>query len=850
MAKPNSGMKSEARKGLDWREEHGRGGTRVGAVRARQIIAGEDLSDSTIKRMFSFFSRHENNKKAEGFKPGEDGYPSNGRIAWALWGGDAGFSWSRKLVNQMKNEDDRSLRAGPNDLKVGDFVSWGSSGGRARGKIIKVERDGKINIPGSDLTLTGTPEDPAALIQLYRGGESTDVRVGHKFSTLTKISPIRSFESFDSNVETITHGVKSMDKEDRHILDVSETDDAVVVKFAKKEGIVENELDDLDLEDSSYEDEEDRSNDMEVIYRTINLSRASYIDEEKRRVRIGVSSEEPVERDFGMEILSHEQGDVDMEFMSSGRAPLLLDHDMRQQIGVIEQYKLDQSTKRAVAIVRFGRSALADEVFRDVVDGIRQNISVGYVVNKMERAADNVNGKPAYIVGHSPMEVSIVSVPADQSMAVGVGRSKDKPTNQDKKMTEVIDKKPEVNLEEVRSEAVVSARQEFQRNSKEILDLATKHNRRDLADKAISDGVSVDEFRGILLENIEDNKPLETPEIGMTKKDVRRFSLVRAINALANPTDRRAQSEAEYEFECSEEAAKVYGRTAQGIMLPPEVMASWSQRDLNTTDEADLIAEDYRGGDFIDVLRNKSAVMDSATMLRGLTGDVKIPKKTAASAAAFISSEGGDAGESEMTIGNVSLTPKTLGAFTEVTRQLLTQSSLDVENLIRDDLAAAMAIAIDDAALEGSGSSGNPKGITNTTGINTVSLSSAAAPTFAEIVSIETAVAVDNALVGDLMYIMHPTNYGTLKTTEKATNTAQFIAVGDQVNGYRTNVSAQLTANNYVFGNMKDLLIGMFGGLDIVVDPFSNSKSGTVRVVALQSVDTAVRHAVSFCVAS
>ena len=485
MAKPNSGMKAEARKGLDWREEHGRGGTRVGAVRARQIIAGEDLSDSTIKRMFSFFSRHEKNKQAEGFKPGEEGYPSNGRIAWALWGGDAGFSWSRKLVNQMKKEDERSLRAGPNDLKVGDFVSWGSSGGRARGKIIKVERDGKINIPGSELTLTGTPEDPAALIQLYRGGEATDVRVGHKFSTLTKISPIRSFESFDSNIETITHEVKSMDKEDRHILDVSETDDAVVVKFAKSEGIVENELDDLDLEESGYKDEEDRFNDMDVVYRTIDLSRASYIDEEKRRVRIGVSSEEPVERDFGMEILSHKEGDVDMEFMSSGRAPLLLDHDMRQQIGVIEQYKLDQSTKRAVAIVRFGRSALADEVFRDVVDGIRQNISVGYVVNKMERAADNVNGKPAYIVGHSPMEVSIVSVPADQSMAVGVGRSKDEPTNKDKKMTEVIDKKPEVDLDEVRSEAVVSARQEFQRNSKEILDLATKHNRRDLADKAI-----------------------------------------------------------------------------------------------------------------------------------------------------------------------------------------------------------------------------------------------------------------------------------------------------------------------------------------------------------------------------
>ena len=180
----------------------------------------------------------------------------------------------------------------------------------------------------------------------------------------------------------------------------------------------------------------------------------------------------------------------------------------------------------------------------------------------------------------------------------------------------------------------------------------------------------------------------------------------------------------------------------------------------------------------------------------------------------------------------------------------MVQSSLDVENLIRDDLAKAMATEIDDKALEGNGSSGNPTGITNTSGINSVSLSSASAPTFAEIVSLETAVAVDNALLGDLSYIVHPTNYGTLKVTEKATNTAQFIADGLEMNGYPIVVSPQLTVNNYVFGNFNDLLIGMFGGLDVIVDQFTGSSSGTVRIVALQSVDVAVRHAVSFAVGS
>jgi len=125
-------------------------------------------------------------------------------------------------------------RAMPNALKTGDFVSWNSAGGRARGKIIKIERDGKINIPNSELTITGTEDDPAALIQVYRSGEPTDIEVGHKFSTLTKINPIRDFNDFNSN-ELEKHPLnseeKSMNKEDRHILNVSETDNTLLLSL-------------------------------------------------------------------------------------------------------------------------------------------------------------------------------------------------------------------------------------------------------------------------------------------------------------------------------------------------------------------------------------------------------------------------------------------------------------------------------------------------------------------------------------------------------------------------------------------------------------------------------------------
>ena len=181
--KPTSGMAEEAQRGLDWRKEFGRGGTNVGSTRASQLIKRENLSPDTVKRMYSFFARHEVDKQAEGFKQGEKGYPSAGRIAWALWGGDAGFSWSKKKRDQIENES----KAEADALKVGDMVSWNSSGGRARGKIKRVIRTGSLKIPNSDFTINGSEDNPAALITVYQGGEPSDVTVGHRFSALRKI---------------------------------------------------------------------------------------------------------------------------------------------------------------------------------------------------------------------------------------------------------------------------------------------------------------------------------------------------------------------------------------------------------------------------------------------------------------------------------------------------------------------------------------------------------------------------------------------------------------------------------------------------------------------------------------
>jgi HK97 family phage prohead protease len=265
--------------------------------------------------------------------------------------------------------------------------------------------------------------------------------------------------------------IMDIEKEDRHILNVSETDNSVIVEFKK----VEDDSEEMEMEmtedERPYHDDEDKDKDRNVIdekieYRTVTLSRSHHIDEEKRTVRMGVSSEEPVERSFGKEVLSHKAEDINMSFIQSKTAPLLLDHDMTKQIGVIEEFRLDEKQKRTTALVRFGKSNLAREVFQDVVDGIRMNVSLGYRIDKMERTEKD--DETYYRAAFTPMEVSMVSIPADQSRLVGVGRSKDKQTISYNEVREMENEKQEINLDEVKSNAVVEAKAEFKRTTKEI----------------------------------------------------------------------------------------------------------------------------------------------------------------------------------------------------------------------------------------------------------------------------------------------------------------------------------------------------------------------------------------------
>ena len=738
--KPTEGMIAEANRGLEWRREFGRGGTSVGIARARDISNGKSLPLATVKRMKSFFARHEVDKKAEGFRPGEKGYPSNGRIAWALWSGDAGKSWSEKIVNQSERNMD----------------------------------------------LTSMTE--------------------------------------------------------RHVIDVEETNDEYIVAFAKAEQVAE------EPEEREVEQVETRDLPVQTQYRTGSVRMMD--DESDRRVMMSISSTNPVEREFGYEVLEHNAGSVDMEFMSSGKAPLLLDHDARQQIGVVERAYMDNDKLRAQ--VRFSKNAMAEEVYRDVVDGIRGNVSIGYQIQGMTKDENGYKDKPLYRVNmFKPLEVSMVSIPADST--VGVGRSKPEISGNDNSAIQEKTMSAEVVQEPVNTRQPEDQLKEYRNQSSQILELGKRHNEYDLAFRALQEEKSLAEFQAMLLEK-KTSKPIDF-SVDASPKEKRNYSLVRAIRA----ADQKDWSKAGFEMEISQELAKTQKRQPKGFFVPDW---GWQTRTVSTAAGAtfgagsNIVPEDYRGDRFIDALISTSILGQvGATVLNGLQGNVAIPKISTSTAAAFIA-EGGSVGNSEPDFAQVTMTPKLLANKVAVTRELMIQSDPSVEQLIRNNMVRIFAAKIDNVAIKGGGSN-EPTGILGTSGIGDVEsggTSGNANLTYGNVVDIMTEVSQDNALLGNLRWVTHPAVVGKLMQTLVAASTdSRMIMSGpDSLMGYpvvQTTQAPSSSPYSLIFGNFSDLYIGFFSALDVLVDPYGSAGTATTNLYFYQDCDIAVAHAESFAAA-
>ena len=603
--------------------------------------------------------------------------------------------------------------------------------------------------------------------------------------------------------------------------------------------------------------------------RAATFDRAA-VDDEARTVELAFSSEHPYERWWGVEILDHSPQSIRLGRLSSG-GPLLMDHDARDHVGVIESVRID-ADRVGRAVVRFGRSQRAEEIFQDVKDGIRRNVSVGYMIHKATLVEMREDQEIYRVTDWEPHEVSLVSVPADTS--VGVGRAMEDPrTVEQDEQAET--PKPQV-IKELRVMTTETqapdlagieqrAREGEHKRAADIIAIGEKYGLQSLASDAVRSGMPVGDFQAKAIEALS-SRAKPTADIGLTEREARRFSMVRAIAALAatGAESRKAREAAAFEIECSQAVADKIGREARGVFVPNEVQ----QRDLvvgTTTAGGHLVSTDLLASSFIDLLRNRMSVMRAgAQMLTGLQGNIAIPRMTGAATAYWVT-EGNAPTESQQAFDQVTMSPKTVGAFTDLSRKLLLQSSVDVEGLVRRDLATVLGLEIDRVALNGSGSAPQPRGVLQTSGIGAVvGGTNGLAPTWAHIVELWSDVAAANADFGTTGFVTNSKVIGKLMTTEKATGTAQFVCPGfpdasgvTSIAGARAVVSNQVPSNltkgtssgvcsAIAFGNWADLIVGMWGVLDLMVDPYSNSTSGTVRVVALQDVDVAVRHAESF----
>lgn len=619
------------------------------------------------------------------------------------------------------------------------------------------------------------------------------------------------------------------------------------------------------------------------------------INVDERTVELAFASDEPYERWWGTEILDCTPAAVNLERLNN-RHPLLLDHDTRKQIGVVERAWVD-ADRKCRALVRFSRGALGEEIFQDVQDGIRELVSVGYAIDDMVLESRTDDDATYRVTRWTPYEVSIVSVPADTTVGVGRSLAAEAAPAQPKEtpVSDTPTAAPAAQQPDIRVIASEAQRTERERVT-QIRAMGQAHQLADDADKAINDGTSVDAFRAHVLDKLVQRgklKPAPTsPEIGMSEGEKRQFSVVRLMNAVLNPHDREAQEAAGFEFECSREARKLQPvddtkgnlsrERASGVTIPFDVLASplalqrsaaaeaaalfariSAQRDLNVgsaTAGGNLVATTLLASNFIELLRNRMMVAQmGATMLDGLVGNMAIPSQTAAASTNWVT-EGNAVTESEATFGQVTLSPKTVGMFTDYSRRTLLQTTPAIEALVRADLAAGIAVEIDRAALHGSNSGGQPRGIAATAGIGSVAGgTNGAAPTYLNMIALEEQVAVANADVGALGFLTNAKMRAQLRGTQQfaSTNGVPVWGSDNTILGYRAgvsnNVSSTLTkgTSNGVcsaifFGNWNDLLIGLWGGLDLILDASALATSGGRRLVALQDVDVAVRRAASF----
>ena len=596
-----------------------------------------------------------------------------------------------------------------------------------------------------------------------------------------------------------------------------------------------------------------RAVDEGLLIERLFVVRADDMEEnEDRTIPVVFSTEHEYRNWFGREILSHDPGACDMERMGNKTAPVMLNHNRSEQIGVVEGASVVD--RQGKATLRFSRSTLGEEIYRDILEGIRSQVSAGYKIRKWEVDKTDPNDPLYTILEWTPFEISVVTLNADPKAIVQrAGYFYPVDDESDRLPAGEPTKREDKEMAEPKVTAAVPTAQSF-----EIYERGKAEEEQNLAMEIINKGGNLEDFEKELKakRDLLSKEKAPDPVAEREERDANRFRVSDLIFQMLNPGAERGQQALIEAKDLTSDAEKKgfvrYG--ANSVILPfsrldgmDDSKHKLAQRDLTSLDASGghLIGDDVRGDIFVWALRNKMVLGDMVTMLTGLRGDVSIPAETTEPTAAWVA-ENAAPTESNPVIGQIPLTPHHARGFVEISNTLISQSSVDVEMVIRESLVKAIALIVDKAILTGTGSSNQPSGIDSIASLSTTSYSTSIAnATLGDIIAVETALDTANAPDMNRAWICAPNVRAKYRTVPIGTGGVPSWYMGMLLDS-PAHVTNQAPAGEAYYASWKECFCALWDAISVQVNPFSLDTQGLTRVVASQFVDVGFAHGGSF----
>ena len=627
---------------------------------------------------------------------------------------------------------------------------------------------------------------------------------------------------------------------------------------------------------------------------------------------IVITSESPFERSWGIEVLSHEKSAVDLSFAKNGLS-LLLEHgksantgdsgrvDPLLQVGIVEDIVLDTVKRKTRGAARFSDSALAQQIERDVQNGIRRFISGGYIPFKAKptKTATKAGEIPEYLITRWQLrEVSIVSVPADANGRFGrsvggeefpvelevepsstatttrsaeVQNMDPKPQGDTNTPTPVASPSAAAELLEVRNTAIKDRNAEIAK----IIELCAANGPE--IEKRSQDWVREGQSYDMVCRNIFEIRKAEPRNVpgaeaiaAIPKKDRLQYRYLNAVRSLLSGQTLNGV-EGEVHVELMKHRPEGV-QTRGGVFLPLNVLdplgvddpslVTRTMTSLQANKGADLVFDTQ--GELIEILRAQSVLSRlGARMLTGLSGPITFPKQSGDVTVFWAGENSAAVANSDADIDTVLVTPKTMIGSVQYSRQLLMQTSGAIEKMLRESLAIGSALALDRGGLHGLGSAGQPTGIYSAQDVQSVAMGSVA-PTWRKITDMIGLVADKNAWLGALGFASTPLMAARLLSTlQDSVAGAAYIWSGPvedgRIGGYRAVASSQASKvlgagadeHAFVYGNWNDAMVANWGGgVELIADEITLKKQALIELTSFQMGDVALRHGESFCKAT